>query len=95
MTKEERLAIKIIVEEALKNKMGSLSIERQQHFKDHEKVQAIAYDDITFLNSARKLVGMIEASFWKTFVRVIVFASFSVLTGGVYAYIKYGHYKGH
>ncbi len=81
--------IKEAVEEAIDNKFGHLLVPRQQHFEDHQKTNRLGHDDIDFVIESRKLVETIKDAFWKTLVKVLVVASLSVLTGGIWAYFKY------
>ncbi len=87
--------IKEAVEQAIENKFGHLLVPRQQHFEDHQKAQRLEHGDIDFIIESRKLVESIKDSFWKTLVKVLVVASLSVITGGIYAYFKYYNHKPH
>lgn len=85
----ENPEIKQLLKEVLDEKLAPLYIDKQQHYADHLKIQKMEDSDITFIAELRKFIISLKDTFWKTFIRVIVIASLSLITGGLFAYFKY------
>lgn len=88
----EKALLKEVVKEVFDEEIQPLYRERQKHHDEHQKVDRIGHDDIDFLIAARKLVEALKDTFWKTLIRGVVVLVLSIITGGIYFYIKYrGH----
>ena len=88
----EKALLKEVVKEIFEEEVKPLYVDRQKHHDEHQKVVRISHSDIDFLVAARKFVEALKDTFWKTLIRGIAIFILSVVTGGIYFYIKYrGH----
>jgi hypothetical protein len=85
----DKESMKLAIKEVFDEEIKPFYIDREQHFKDHEKTQSIDYKDIAFITEARKFVEALKDTFWKTFVRTIFVFLFTACTGGFFLWLKY------
>ncbi len=85
----EKALLKEVVKEIFNEEVKPLYVERQKHHDEHQKVERMEHSDIDFLIAARKFVEALKDTFWKTLIRGVVVLALSIVTGGIYFYIKY------
>jgi len=83
------LDTKQLLRDVLDEKLAPLHVDKQRHYADHLKMKDLEMGDIVFIKESRKFVVSLKDSFWKTLVRVIVVTGLCVITGGIYAYVRY------
>ncbi len=85
----DKALYKQAIKEAFEEEIKPLYVEREQHYKDHLKIQKLKTEDVIFLTTLRDCVVDIKTTTWRTFIRVIVPAFLGLVTLGAYYYFKH------
>ncbi len=83
------------IKEAFDEEIKPLYVEREQHFRDHLKIQKLEYKDILFLTEWRKWVENIKDTTTKTIVKAIVIAIIGLIVVGAGIWAKIKYFSGH
>lgn len=84
----DKKLLKEAMGEVLDETMKPLYVEREQHNRDHLKIQSIEYKDIAFLKEWREWCTEIKSTTIKTIVKVVVGAVIVLILLGIGVWVR-------